>query len=393
MRILCVIPTYWPAFQFGGPVFSVHALNKALAVKGISITVYTTALGLERGNVHYKTALDGVTVEYFRTWSFPRFVCPTGWGFSTEMIARLRNTVRDFDIVYIVSVWNFPAAAAAYFCRKEKVPYIFSPRGMLYPYALGKKSWKKRPYYQVIAKRDLASAACVHYTSQEEQVCHTALRLTNPSEVVSNGISLSDFEGPVDREAFSQKFPFLKGKRVILFLGRITEKKGLDLLIEAFAKLLVSYPDAVLIIAGNDEAGFIATVKAWLGMYKIAEKVFFTGMLLGQEKRQAFAACCMFVLPSYSENFGVSIIEAMAAGAPVVMSDQVALANSAKQCQAAIVVEATPISLYNGLMDVLRKPEETLQRVERAKQFVREHFDINIVAEQMISFFKRVKNR
>jgi len=393
MKILCVIPTYWPAFQFGGPIFSVHALNKALAEKGVSVTVFTTDAGLEKHVSSRGTDIDTVRVHYFSTSPFFGFLSPTGWGFSPGLFAQLKRSIRDFDLVYIVSVWNFSVAAAGYFCRANTIPYILSPRGLLYSYALEKKTWKKWPYYRLISRRDIQGAACIHYTSFDELACHTSLGLTNPFAVVPNGIPLEEYDEPVDRQAFFQRFPYLQGKRIVLFLGRITWKKGLDILIDAFARFHTAYPDAVLVLAGNDEAGFSALIKKRIQLNHIGEQVFFTGMLLGQAKRQAFAVCDVFVLPSYSENFGLSVIEAMAAGAPVVISDQVALAREAAELKAALVVEATAESLYTGLVAVFKDPDETRQRVKRAHQFVREKYDIHTIADQMIALFERVEKR
>jgi len=194
----------------------------------------------------------------------------------------------------------------------------------------------------------------------------------------------------IDRKEFFRQFPVLEGKRIILFLGRITWKKGFDILSEAFARLSHVYPDAVLVLAGNDESGYVETVRKMLGKKGVTEKVFFTGMLLGREKWQAFAACDVFVLPSYSENFGMSVIEAMAAGAPVVISDQVALAPESKKEDIAVVVETTAASLYNGLHSVLHDPEASRSRALRAKEYVRRQYDIRDIADHMIALYKGI---
>ena len=119
MNILCVIPAYWPAFKFGGPIFSVHGLNKALVKKGANVSVYTSNVGLDDNTpVNEEVDVDGVKVTYFASSKFFDFLGATGWQFSLPLTQALKRNLQSFDIVYIVALWNYPIAAAAYYCRK-----------------------------------------------------------------------------------------------------------------------------------------------------------------------------------------------------------------------------------------------------------------------------------
>jgi glycosyltransferase involved in cell wall biosynthesis len=202
MKLLCVSPGYWPASQYGGPIASVHTLNNALVKKGVDVTVYATNSGLGRKvPINKEVKIDGVKVTYFKFVKFFEFIGRSGWQFSWEITNTIRRTLKTFDLIHINAVWNYPTAAAAYYCRKYKKPYIVAPRGNLYPYTIAKNAWKKRPYYFLIAKRDIKGAALIHYTTEDEaEKTHSFLNLKNKMVVVPNGIDISEFDKLPERE-------------------------------------------------------------------------------------------------------------------------------------------------------------------------------------------------
>ncbi len=412
MKLLCVIPSYWPAFQFGGPIFSVHDLNKALVKKGIDVTVYTTNVGL-KGNLHVnqEVDVDGVKVTYFAYTKLFEFMGTTGWQFSWQMTRALKKNLKSFDIVHIHAVWNYPTAVAGHYCRLYKKPYIIATRGTLYPYTLSKKFWKKWFYYHFIAKRDLEGATAIHYTTEDEaEGCHPFLGLKNQAIIIPNGVDLSEFKdyGLGDygvrgrelslRESLRNRYPILKDKKIILFLGRIHWKKGLDLLIKAYAKLVKERDDVHLLIAGNDEDGYSKKVKTWLKEFSIPfistkARVTFTGMLTGKEKLEAYSGSDIFVLPSYSENFGMSVIEAMACGVPVVISNKVGIYKEIQGNKAGIVVDTNAESLYKGIKLLLDNSELRKEIANNGEKLVEEYYDIDKVAERMIKAYVEMLER
>jgi len=392
MRLLCVCPTYWPAFQFGGPIFSLHQLNKSLAAKGIEISVFTTCAGQESyaGRAE-EVELDNVKVNYFSYSKLLHFFGSTGWHFSRGLSRAVSNKINNFDIVYIVAVWNYPSAIAAYYCRKNKKPYIISPRGLLYPYARQKKFYKKRLYYSLIAERDLKYAAAIHYTSRdEEESCHALLGLKNRAFVVPNGINLAEFDNLTDAQPFRERYPVLKGKKMILFLGRINWKKGLDILIDAYRMLTGERSDLHLVIAGNDEGGYIRKVRKRIVKFGLKDKMTLTGMLVGQDKLRAYLASEIFVLASHSENFGMSAVEAMACARPVVISDKVGISREVRQNNAGLVVECDAGQLYRAIKSILDSKglAETLSF--NARKMATEYYNIDTIAQRMIDVFREV---
>ena len=160
MKLLCVVPSYWPAFKYGGPISSVHGLNKTLVEKGVDVTVYTTNVGLERKvAVNQEVNVAGVKVFYFAFTKLFELFGRTGWQFSRQMTKALKRELKIFDLVYIVAIWNYPTAAAAYYCRRYRKPYLIALRGGLNPYAMGNNAWKKRIYID----RALNSDGCYVY--------------------------------------------------------------------------------------------------------------------------------------------------------------------------------------------------------------------------------------
>jgi len=392
MKLLCVIPSYWPAFQYGGPIVSVHSLNRALVKKGVEITVYTTDTGLSgKVPVNQKADVDGVRVFYFEFTKLFEFMGATGWQFSSRMTRALRGTLRAFDLIYLPAIWNYPTAVAAYYSRRYRKPYVISPRGTLYPYTAAKKAWKKRLYYRTIAERDLKNAAAIHYTTEDEaEQCHSRLGLKNRAIIIPNGIDLTEFADLPEKERLRDRYPFLEDKKVILFLSRINWKKGLDLLSKAYGRLARERDDVHLLIVGPDERGYKRKVVGWLEDEGVWERVTFAGMLTGEEKLATYAGSDLFVLPSYSENFGMAVVEAMACGLPVVISDRVGIYKEVKRAKAGIIIQPDSEDLYAALVKLLEDREEAQEMGIRGRGLVEERFAIERVADRVIEAFKEV---
>lgn len=393
IKILSVIPSYWPAFKYGGPIYSVHNLNKALVKKGIDVTVYTTNVGLEgKVPLNKLVTIDGVKVVYFAFSKFLEFMGTTGWQFSIRMTVALKKNLKTFDIVHITGVWNYPILSAAYYCRKYKKPYIISPRGVLYSKTLGKKYWKKKIYYKLISNRDLKYAAVIHCTAESEvESCISLLGSSNKMVSIPNGIVLSEFEINSSEKILEKKYPLLKNKKKLLFLSRISWKKGMDLLIEAFSLLVRDKDDLYLIIAGSDDDdGYIDKVKTWILDYRLSSKVIFTGRLDGKDKVLALKEADVFVLPSYSENFGMAVAEAMICGTSVVISDKVGICKEVEENNAGIVVKTNAESIFKGVKDLLNNKDLRKRIEENGKKMIKKYYDINKVADKMIEMYEEV---
>ena len=298
-------------------------------------------------------------------------------------------------MIYISAVWNYPTAIAGYYCRKYKKPYIIAPRGIFYPYTFNKKVWKKWPYYKLITKRDLEGAAALHYTSIDEfKKGHSFLGIkNNKTFIIPNGLDLSEFDSLPARRFLRDKYPILKDKKVILFLSRLDWKKGLDILAKAYGNIIKQKNDVHLLIVGDGPEDFKKKVKEWFRNEGVleGEKITFTGMLTGREKLEALSGSDVFVLPSYSENFGMAIVEAMACGLPVVTTDTVGVHNEITEASGGLVVPAGDASRLSEMIIKIISNEELAKNLsENGKALVKEKFDFNKVADKMIKKFEEI---
>ena len=315
LRILHVVPTYLPATRYGGPIVSVHGLCRALAARGHDVHVFTTNVdgdGTSDVPLGVAVPLDDVKVHYFAS-PFRRLY------YSPAMRTALR-TVGEFGVVHLHSVFLWPTYAAARAAERARVPYVVSPRGMLVPELIDRKSRTvKRTWIQLFEKRTLLHSYCVHFTSQKERDDAKRTGVPIPrATIIPNGVTLSpNHSTPRGDE--------------LLFLGRINWKKGLDRLIEAMRLM----PEARLIIAGNDEENYRASLPQ-------AENVRFVGTVSGEAKDQLLRGAAALVLPSYSENFGNAVLEAMAVGTPVVVTPEVGLAAEVERSGAGVVTPNDP---------------------------------------------------
>lgn len=389
MKLLIVNPYYRPAFSRGGPVTSLHCLSKALAKKGVDVSVYTTNVDLDnKVTVNQEVDIDGVRVTYFSFTGIFDFIAALGWQFSWPMARALKQNINSFDLIYIATIWSYPAAIAAYYSRKYRKPYILTPRGMLYPDTFFKKAWKKWLYYQLILKRYIQGASAIHYTSEDEaEKTHSFLGLSNPVAVVPNGIELSEFRDLPDKEKLKIRYPQLKDKKIIIFLGRLNWKKGLDILVRAHAMLIKERSDVHLLIAGGDEKRYGKKVKGWIKKYGIDAYVTFTGMLLGKEKLEAYAGSDIFVLPSYSENFGMAVVEAMACRLPVIISNKVGIYKEVEQNKAGVVIDTNAPDLYRAIKILLENHDLREELKVNAGKLVKENYDIDMVVEKMLRIY------
>jgi glycosyltransferase involved in cell wall biosynthesis len=389
MKILHVTPSYFPATHLGGTVQFLYLLCNAFKEQNADIEVISTNAGLESREdipVNQWIKQAGVPVRYFEYYGYLHY------NFSPTLFFWLLRHVKNYDVVHITAVWNFTTWAAATVCRWYNIPYVISPQGALYPETINLKSTNvKKLYYQLFTKKNLEKATLIHYTTQDEQRKVTDfLHLHSRNLIVPLAINLRNFENISNLSPFAASFPQLQDKSYILFLGRVDYKKGLDILIDAFAEVHQHFPDRILVIAGPDNDGYGEVLKKQIQGHNLTEFVFFTGMLDGNHKLAAYYNAEVFVLSSYSENFGMTVVEAMAAQTPVVISDHVGLFEEVKDFEAGIVTTVDAKSTATGLIKVLQ--DKTLQQklVENGNKIVKQLYDIQSVASQFLEAYSQM---
>lgn len=342
MRVLHVAASYLPASRYGGTIVSVHALCRALSARGHHVEVYTTSVDGESDSAvahDVPVDVDGVSVTYFKSPSARRLY------YAPAMRHALRAAVREFDLLHTHGIYLWPLWTAAGEARRAGVPYVMSPRGMLEKALVERKSalWKSA-LIGFVERRNLEAAAAVHVTSprEAEEASAFGFSVRRYAEI-PNGVDLDDRPDGVPVSARINTM--IDEGPYVLFLGRVNWKKGLDRLIASLAHA----PEVRLIIAGNDEEQYQPTLDAIAGRAGVRDRVVFAGAVAGAEKAALLKASRAVVLPSYSENFGNVILEAMAAARPVIVTRDVGAAALVEQSGAGLIVGGSREELGGAL--------------------------------------------
>ena len=366
MKILHVVPSYLPAYRYGGPILSVHSMNKWLVRAGVEVTVYTTNVD-GRGTLNVplvrEVLMDGVKVWYFPV-SFPR-----AWTYSRELHRALNKNVGNFDVVHITSVFLAASTLGARAAMRRKKPYIISPRGSLMKEPLARKSaWKKKIYLSLIERKNLAGAAAIHFTSDAEREEYVSAGFPlKQAVVIPNGLDAEAWPAAV-RGEFRSRWNIAPDRRIVLAMGRVGWKKGFDTLIPAFARVVQKEPRALLVISGADDEGYKKNVQLLISNYQLQKNILFTGAFEGVDA-PALADADVFTLPSYSENFGMAVVQAMYAGVPVVITKGVALSREVQRTGAGLVVEKNEAAVAQAILTVLGNRQAAQEMGMKGKEF------------------------
>ena len=310
-----------------------------------------------------------------------------------DIVPTLMRLVPQADVVHIHAMWEEVQYQAGRVSRNLGVPYVITPHGMLDPWSLSQGRLKKRLYLALRMRRVLNRAAAIHFTTTTERELAKPLKLEASSVVEPNGVDLTEFENLPPRGTFRARYAPLGQRPIVLFLGRVNYKKGFDLLIPAFARL-TGPGDAMLVIAGPEDAGYRATIERHMDEAGLArDRVLFTGMLRGRERIEAFVDADLFVLPSYQENFGIAVVESLAAGTPVVISDQVNIWHEVHTAGVGGIVPTQVEPLAREIERWMRDEDRRNDASRRAIAFVRERYDWNQIARRWVDHYQNLIRR
>ncbi|MDW8262550.1 MAG: glycosyltransferase [Phycisphaerales bacterium] len=328
----------------------------------------------------------------------------------------LRRLAQASDVVHVHGMWEDSQHRAAVESRRAGRPYVWTPHGMLDPWSLRQSRWKKRLMLALRCRRDLNHAAALHFTTDVERDLVAALQLRPTPIVESLGLDFSEFDSLPAPGEFRAQFPQIGNRRIVLFMSRVHYKKGLNLLIPAFAK--AAAPDDVLVIAGPIAEGYLpelqrlieaadaelaragdegsgagpAPARGRAGL-PLRDRVIFTGMLHGRQRLAPLVDATVFVLPSYQENFGLAVAEAVAAGCPTIISDQV---NIWKELSAAGAAGVVPTD-ESRLTEMLRLwlNDESIRSAHSAagKAFARRRYDWQEIARRWLGHYQALVGR
>lgn len=370
----------------GGPARACLDLARLMARRGHRVRILTSDRGLPEELRRPAPAGPAPEIEAFPL-DPPRF-----WGTSWALRRRLATAIPEADIVHLHSLYLFHDWAAGAACARFAKPYIVRPHGTLDPYIHHRHRLRKAVMEALFQNRVLRGAAGLHYTTEEEWELARPYAHNPCGWVVPNGIDLAEFANLPPRDALRARHPAIGARKVVLFFGRLNFKKGLDTTIAAFAALARSRDDLFLVIAGPD-GGQRALAERWVAKAGIGGLTLFTGMVSGEEKRLVLAGSDVFLLPSLSENFGISVVEAAACGLPVVISDRVNLWRDFAAAGAGLVASPTVEPFIKHLQSLLNDPDAARAMGRRGIDLVRRRFTWDALGDRYEAMYREAAAR
>ncbi|MEG4573578.1 hormogonium polysaccharide biosynthesis glycosyltransferase HpsP [Microcoleus sp. N3A4] len=402
MRILQIIPSI--SLVYGGPSQMVLGLSAALASQGIDVTIITTDSNGDIGQIPLDVTLNqpiqqnGYQIIYFRCSPFRRY------KFSLSLLQWLNANAQQFDLAHIHALFSPVTTFAATIARYRHLPYIIRPCGMLDPADLQKKKRLKQIYAAVLERPNLAGAAAIHFTSKQEAKISERFGLGGTGKMpVPQDFLPQDNTGkmPVSQDLviplgvradfYSDILPDSEIP-IILFMSRIEPKKGLDLLIPALESLLAEGMNFHFILAGSNpqDAGYETKIQEKIQNSSLGKSTTITGFVSGDPKVALLRKADLFVLPSYYENFGIAVAEAMAAGVPVVISDRIHIAEDIQQAEAGWVGPLEVGAIANSIKSALLNPQERQRRGLNGKEYAEKYYNWEAIARQTIDAYQQI---
>lgn len=376
MRVLHVIPSLGPAR--GGPSVAARLMARASVRAGLTVDVATTNdndSALLDVPLNEPVSEDGVRYHYFARDARPYTV-------SRALAAWLRAHVGDYDVAHLHALFSFSTTAAAMAAHRRGVPYIVRPLGVLARYGMAQHAGLKQLSWHLVERHVLKGAAAVHFTSIAER--DEARRLPGlwQSAVVPLGVELGGFSTTRDRAWLKTHAPHFAHDVVFLFLSRIHPKKRLDLVIAAVQRLRADGVRAALVVAGAGEPGYVAQLQ------KTTDGVHWAGHVHGAEKLALLAAADAFVLPSINENFGIAVVEALASGLPVVITEGVAIHREIERANAGMIVDAA-VEALAGALHRLVAGDVRRQLGANGRALAEQEFSVEAMARGISALYER----
>jgi glycosyltransferase involved in cell wall biosynthesis len=376
MRILQVIPSYLPEVRYGGPIFATHSLCKALAARGHDVEVYTASHDGSAPKSGAQRILDGIRVNYFASDHLRRLSWAPG------LAEKLSKTIGTFDIVHLQSAFLWPTWAASRIARRMRVPYVLSPRGMLVKEMIRRRNPLVKSAWIAFAERaNVERAGALHVTSELEAKELSAFGWKLPPLAnIPNGVDEETATGEISADVRDA----IRAQPYALFFGRLSWKKGLDRLLRAFAQT----QEGMLVIAGTDDEGLSDSMRKLAnGLGLGARARILPRTILGADKAALYRAARVFVLPSYSENFGNAVLEAMAAGIPVVVTPDVGAAEIVSRSGGGVIAGGEPELLGPAIAQFMRDELQARTSGAAGRLYVQQNCTWQGVAEKMEALY------
>jgi glycosyltransferase involved in cell wall biosynthesis len=389
MRILGVFPAYEPAWAFGGVVRCTSNLFRALAMLGADVTVYTTDADGKGGHLTVPVGevvdVAGVNVMYFSP-----SLGSSIWH-SRDMVRKVRETISDFDVVYVSAMWQWIGVQVTKVARQQGVPCVVGTHGSLDSVLLQNKRLKKLLYWHLFLKKSLLRASAVHFTTDYERRQSRLLDSRHHSFIVPNCLPYGSCPvGNGSRHELRRMFELPEDMPVLVTVGRPDPKKKFEILIRACQRLTTRGLDFRLLFVGSFENSYGKQLQDLVRSLGLTDKVIWAGYRTGDDLQRCYGGADLFVLPSSDENFGMVVIEAMAHGLPVVISRHVGVADDIQAYRAGHVVDSEVASIVGAVLSLLDGIELRREMGARARSAAMQLYGGEQVAKLMTRAFEDV---
>jgi len=386
MRILHIIPYFYPAWAYGGTCRAAWELARALVRKQQQVVVYTTdALDAHARAKMPLEVVDGVEIHRVRNLSnylaWGRAFLPLGFG------RQLRASLSHADVAHLHEFRSYQNSVALPLMEKMGVPFVLTAQGGL-PRIMGRHSLKVL-YDQMVGQRILRNAARLHALNEMEREQFIDLGV-EPERVaiLPNGVDLEQYRSLPPVNGFRARFGIPEGVPIVLFLARVNKIKGVDFLVSSFDLLRRVSPQVVLVIVGPDD-GYLTEVKRQVQTLGISNQVRFTGYLDGDDKLQAYQSASVYVLPSAYEMFAITLLESLACGTPIIATDRCGLADFVRQNDLGSIVNYGDVGgLQNEITRILSRPQDVQRRAGYGRQYVLDNFGWDSIAENWLKVYR-----
>jgi glycosyltransferase involved in cell wall biosynthesis len=386
MKILQIVPSV--SLVYGGPSQMILGLSEALASEGIEVTLITTNSNGDAGQPPLDVPLgepieqQGYQIIYFPCYPFKRY------KFSLNLLQWLIQNANNYDLAHIHALFSPVSTLAATIARQKKLPYIMRPLGTLDPADLQKKKFFKKLYGFLLEKPNLAGAAGIHFTSEEEARVSERYGTTTNDLVIPLGVKLPS-QLPTVKTA-RQRFGIDETVPLILFMSRIDPKKGLDLLLPALNTLQQEGLQFHFVLAGTNpqDPVYEHKIQTQIKNSPLGKITTIAGFVEGEDKFALLQDADLFVLPSYYENFGIAVVEAMAMQTPVLISDRVHIWPAIKDAAAGWITTCNREKLTITLRHALQNAQNWEQMGHNAHNLVQAKYSWEAIAKQLIAIYR-----
>ena len=347
----------------GGPSRSVPMLVKGLAELGVDVTLMT--IRSKNMNIH---ALEGTTAKL-------KVLEPS---FSRKEIAQYLKSEK-FNLIQIQSMWDLPYHKVMVEARRLGIPYIVTPRGMLEPWSLSQKKWKKKLAWWLYQRNDVQQSACVFTTAKKEADHVGNLGITTRKAVIPNGIETDSYPCKTSIDVVNKQ---------VLFLSRVHVKKGIEILFDAWKRIHSEFADWQLFVVGNGEDEYIQSLENRLERLGLKDSIRILPPVFGNDKTRIYQESALFCLPSFSENFGLVIAEAMSCGTPVITTTNCPW-DILNETNTGWCIDLSVDNLERAFREALSmSPAELYDMGQRAGKLIRDNFDYRSVARKTLCLYE-----